>query len=193
MHKTNFSTYFKFLSAKTVTAREIPGWRMKERSAALKLQGRREIKYLPWTNSTHKRAIDKTHTENTTPGGRPVALENPSSKEAGPIDSGEGQLLLVNEKLKSSAKNPMVQLILHDRSFLNNTSRTRSNSLSALQLSTCRDAGTSKSVEDKNHAPITWQQDKVPMSKRKRNEASPYEWKEQKRVKAKVTQHAVPT
>lgn len=48
--------------------------------------------------------MEKTRSGITTPGGRPVErLENPSSEEAGPTDSGEGQLLLGNDFYKRSA------------------------------------------------------------------------------------------
>ncbi|KMQ86270.1 rod shape-determining protein [Lasius niger] len=40
--------------------------------------------------------MDKTNLEKTTPGGTPGKLENPSSTEVGPMDSGGGQLLLKN-------------------------------------------------------------------------------------------------
>lgn len=48
--------------------------------------------------------MDKTNGNNT-PGGSPV-LENPPSAEAGPTDSGEGQLLLVDAPFKRSTTTP---------------------------------------------------------------------------------------
>lgn len=48
--------------------------------------------------------MDKTNSGFITPGGRPAEkLENPSSKEVGPMDSGEGQLLLGEDLTKRSA------------------------------------------------------------------------------------------
>ncbi|CAL1672921.1 unnamed protein product [Lasius platythorax] len=43
--------------------------------------------------------MNKTNLGLTIPGGRPgTSLENPPSEEAGPMDSGEGQLLLPKPK-----------------------------------------------------------------------------------------------
>ena len=51
------------------------------------------------------KAMDKTSLEINTPGGRPETLENPPSMEAGPMDSGRGgQLLLENDPFKRSSK-----------------------------------------------------------------------------------------
>lgn len=48
--------------------------------------------------------MDETYTGCSTPGGRPAEwLENLSSKEAGPTDSGEGQLLLDKDQIQRSA------------------------------------------------------------------------------------------
>lgn len=48
--------------------------------------------------------MEKTRSGITTPGGRSVErLENPSSEEAGPTDSRQGQLLLGNDFYKRSA------------------------------------------------------------------------------------------
>ncbi|KMQ91628.1 rna polymerase ii elongation factor ell3 [Lasius niger] len=48
--------------------------------------------------------MDKTKLGNTTPGGRPVKkLENPPSAEVGPMNSGEGQLLLGKDSFRRSA------------------------------------------------------------------------------------------
>jgi len=48
--------------------------------------------------------MDKTQ-GNSTPGGSPVVLENPPSKEAGPTDSGGGQSLLEKEIEKEVTRN----------------------------------------------------------------------------------------
>lgn len=48
--------------------------------------------------------MDKTTAGKITPGGRPVSkLENPPSAEAGPVDSGGGQLLLVSDPFVRSS------------------------------------------------------------------------------------------
>jgi len=68
-----------------------PGGELEKLAGLPKSAG--EIKYPEWTK-TNKRAMKKTFQNKSTPGGRSNTSENPSSKEADPTDSGEGQLLL---------------------------------------------------------------------------------------------------
>lgn len=86
-----FSLCLGLPSAEAVTARrrvsQVADWKTLISHLRI-LKDRREIKYLPRTNSQNFQAMDKTYGL-ITPGGRSVILENPPF-EADPTDFGGG-------------------------------------------------------------------------------------------------------